>query len=94
MSRSECPCYTCLVSACCPGKWPTPKQWDEIDKECIKWEKENPNEIFEELIEDEKFELTMEESCAEEKAHDNCCYFQDWLEEVKKIKIGEDVWNI
>jgi len=33
MKKGECPCYTCLVAACCPGKEPCPGEWSRIDKE-------------------------------------------------------------
>jgi len=37
MSINECPCYKCIVRACCTGAYPTPEKWEEVKLEAIEY---------------------------------------------------------
>ncbi len=68
----ECPCYICLVSVCCPGRYPTPEEWEKIEEESADWA-----EMCESM--DNNLDMNFDDlEIPELEAQLECPYFQEW----------------
>lgn len=72
----NCPCYTCLVAAACPGKEPSPEEHDRIMEEIKEDEKKNGYQYFSPPVDDDIYD---DYECPVTEAQNNCPVYKEWL---------------